>query len=249
MAKLTEVQQEIDKMLKAGKTPDQIAQKRKVSTNAIYQQIRRIRAAQGKRGGAAAAAKGNSRTTKRASTASKPKAKARPKAKASSNTRRQSNVRAAAVPQTAEGLLTQEIATIDGGLDERNQRIAEAEAVIALTREEISTLETEKERKVDVLAVLTGEKVAHAKPTATPKRKTAAQAVKEKDAAEAKAKAEREAQEAAQAAQATSEPEPQPEAVDAPAEAQVEAVVDGEDAFYDPEAPPADAPAGETVPA
>lgn len=241
MAKLTATQQEIAKMLDQGKTPDQIAQKRKVSTNAIYQQIRRIRAAQGKTGGQAKAkATGNSRTAKRASGGSSRKATTKASSRSRSNTRRQSNVRAAA-PATAEDLLRSEIALIEGGLEERASRIAEAEAVIALTREEIAKLEAEKERKSDVLAVLSGEKVAHARPT--PK----ADAKNRK--AQAKASAETAQQETAQPeapAAETAPPEAETETVtpaEAPAAETVETVTPAaeDDAFFDPAAEPQEA--------
>lgn len=242
MAKLTATQQEIAKMLDQGKTPDQIAQKRKVSTNAIYQQIRRIRAAQGKTGGQAKAkATGNSRTAKRASGGSSRKATTKASSRSRSNTRRQSNVRAAA-PATAEDLLRSEIALIEGGLEERASRIAEAEAVIALTREEIAKLEAEKERKSDVLAVLSGEKVAHARPT--PK----ADAKNRK--AQAKASAETAQQETAQPeapAAETAPPEAEAETVATPAEAPAADAVEtvppaaDDDAFFDPAAEPQEA--------
>lgn len=46
---LTERQQEVQTLLDKGKTPNEIAKALKISPNAIYQQIRRIRKAQGKR--------------------------------------------------------------------------------------------------------------------------------------------------------------------------------------------------------
>lgn len=161
-AKLTERQKEIKALLDKGQTPDQAAKRLKISTNAIYQQVRRMRAS-----GVKIELPGNTGST---AAAAKPKTRAAAKSRRQSGGQSRRTAQRAArpapapKPQTAEELLHSEVEAIDAGLAERTTRIAEAEAIIALTREEIAALEVERTRKLDVIAVLTGEKVAHAKP-------------------------------------------------------------------------------------
>lgn len=162
---LTPRQKEISDLIKQGQKAPQIAKKLKISENAVYQNIRRMRAA------------GNAPKTTKASGSGSKSAK-RSTAKASS-TRRQSGrtVRTARpapapvkVTVTAEELLQSEIGAVEQQVAEQAAIVAEAKAAIEAAEAATVELNAERERKADVLAVLTGEKVAHAKP-APPKPK------------------------------------------------------------------------------
>jgi hypothetical protein len=112
-------------------------------------------------------------------------------------------------------VLSAEVRDTKAKIAEQAAIIEQADKDKAKAQERIDALTIELTAREDTLAVLTGEKVAHARPaakqapkpadTAKPsgngsgRRKTAAQAVQEQDEAKAKAKAEAEAQEAAQA--------------------------------------------------
>jgi hypothetical protein len=213
--KLTERQEQIVDLLKQDKTPAEIGKALKISTNGVYQQMRRIRKIPGyKTIGNTGGSTGT--TTAKASTA-----KATRKRSASSG--RQSTRTAAAEPQaevivkppSAKDVLSAEVRDTKAKIAEQAAIIEQADKDKAKAQERIDALTIELTAREDTLAVLTGEKVAHARPaakqapkpadTAKPsgngsgRRKTAAQAVQEQDEAKAKAKAEAEAQEAAQA--------------------------------------------------
>jgi ribonuclease E len=210
---LTDRQKEIKSLLDQGKTAEETGKKLKITTNAVYQQIRRMRKLGVRVGGTQSTGKatGNSRTQRRVSGGSKPKASA----KKASTPRRQSartSQAAPAQPQTAEELLRSEIADLKARAEEERSRVKEAEAVIVEANRAIEGIEAEAATREDVLAVLTGEKVAHAKPT--PK----AEAPKAKGGKGGKGATAKASTEAAPAAE---EAPPQPEATtDAPAAAE-----------------------------
>lgn len=207
-AKLTERQKEIKALLDKGQTPDQAAKRLKISTNAIYQQVRRMRAS-----GVKIELPGSTGST----AAAKPKTAAKSRRQSGGQSRRTAQRAArpapAPKPQTAEDILTAEVATTKASIEAEAARITEAQGVIAEAQASIVTLETELARREDVLAVLKGEKVAHAKPAPKPAAKAAK--TRAQETAERKAKAEAAAgqaqaaatpQNGSQAAQAGDEP-------------------------------------------
>lgn len=214
---LTDRQKDIKARLDKGETPEKVGKALKITTNAVYQQIRRMRKAGVKVGGTTqtgssgrSASTGNSRTQARKAgakggkkTAAKAKAAAKP-----STPRRQSArtsaPKAPAAPVTAEQLLRDEIGDLRARAEMERTRVKEAEAVIAEANAAVEGIEAEAAKREDVLAVLTGDKVAHAKPAAA---KPAA--AKKAGAKRGSAKPAEAAQEAPQEPQAAQE---QPEA-------------------------------------
>lgn len=158
---LTPRQQEIKKLLKQGKNANAIADALGITTNAVYQQIRRIRASGGSastgssRSKANANGKGKAKKSGRQSARKSPVSKPKPKAE----------------PVTAQALLTSEIQAANEAKTEASAAIDSLKGQIAEQETRIEALDAEIVNKGDVLAVLTGEKVAHAKP-APPKPKT-----------------------------------------------------------------------------
>jgi hypothetical protein len=158
MAKeLTPRQQQIHDLLEEGKSPPQIAKKLRITTNAVYQQIRRMRNSGG-------SSRSRSRTSGRKSGGSSRRA-----------TRTSTPARPAAAPKpmTAEELIRSEIESNEGEIAAKNTEIEQAKALIESLTGEIGQLTEDNARKADVLAVLTGEKVAHAKPQPKPAAKPA----------------------------------------------------------------------------
>lgn len=165
---LTPRQKEIQDLVKQGKTAPQIAEALGISDNAVYQQLRKMK------GGAGAKAKANS--AKKAS-GSGSKAKA-------SNARRKSAAKAraaAAAPKPAPApapapaevpklptLLQHaraEVKTAEDAIKAQAKVIEDAEKAIEGAKAKIADLTVERDRKKDLVAVLTGEKRAVNIPT------------------------------------------------------------------------------------
>jgi uncharacterized coiled-coil protein SlyX len=162
---LTPRQQEIKALMEQGKKPKDIAKKLKISENAVYQQIRRIRSggASGRSTSGAARKSGGSNSRSQARSGGRQSSGSRP-------ARRAAAPRPAAVPQTAEALLKAEIVAGEQQIAERETEISAAQTSIeGLKAQNVATAE-ELERKRQTLAVLTGEMVAHAKPKPAARR-------------------------------------------------------------------------------
>lgn len=163
---LTDRQKEIKARLDKGETPEKVGKALKITTNAVYQQIRRMRKAGVKVGGTTQT--GSSGRKASGGSQRKPTSKAATPRRQSARTRQ---APAPAAPQTAEELLRSEIADLKARAEIERGRIVEANGVIAEATTAIEGIEAEAATREDVLAVLTGEKVAHAKPQ--PKAETA----------------------------------------------------------------------------
>lgn len=165
---LTPRQTEIKALMEQGKKPKDIAKKLKISENAVYQQIRRIRegGASGRSTSGAARKSGGSTTR---STARSSRSDGR-QSSGSRPARRAAAPRPVAVPQTAEELLKSEIAAHDAQIAEHNAAIEAAKESITGAEAAIAAVQSERERKAATLSVLTGEMVAHAKPKPAARR-------------------------------------------------------------------------------
>lgn len=175
----TDRQKQIKKMLGDGKNPQQIAKALRISDNAVHQQLRRMRKNSG------AKASGSTRSRANGSTRRSQTRASRSTGRKSTRTRTRSTARAASAPaatapmptpQTAEELIRSEIDTIKAGLAEQADRVKVAHGEIAAAEKETVGLNEELARREDTLAVLTGKKVASAKPKPRPKRRPAAKA-------------------------------------------------------------------------
>jgi DNA-binding CsgD family transcriptional regulator len=158
MAKeLTPRQQEVKALTEKGKKAPAIAKQLGITENAVYQHLRAIR------GGA-----------KKSSSSSRPKRRSR-----AATSRRQSGrtspraVRTPAAPATAEELLRSEIEQHEATVGAAIEQIAQLNDQIAAANATIQSEQAEAARKGDVLDVLTGKKVAQAKPKPRPARKRA----------------------------------------------------------------------------
>lgn len=161
-AQLTERQAEIVDLLEKGKTPTEIGKKLKISTNGVYQQMRRIRKIPGysKVGNTSGGSGGStrkasaSRSSGRKSTRTSTPAPSRPAP--------------AAKPVTAREVLEGEVKVVSDQIAEQQGVITQAEEDIATAKLRIEHLTGELSARQDTLAVLTGEKVAHARPAQKP---------------------------------------------------------------------------------
>jgi transposase len=165
---LTPRQQEIKALTEQGKSAVQIAKKLGISDNGVYQHLRAIR------GGAKKSSGSTSRSSARASGG-------RQSARRRTRTRTAASRPAPtpAAPATAEELLRQEIDGAQAGVSDLKGQIKGHQDEIARAEKEIEALTAEIDRKGDVLAVLTGKKVARDKPKPTaakPKRSSGAKA-------------------------------------------------------------------------
>lgn len=173
-------QKEIKKLLGQGKNPQQIAKALGISDNAIHQQVRRMR-------GGKSAPKPSGGSTKRSQSRTAKKKSGSTGRKSARTRPAVSRPAPAAKPQTAEDLLKSEVVAAEESRGEAvaliaslKDQITEAEAAVVAHDEAIA-------RKRDVLAVMTGEKVAHAKPAPPkPKPKAKAKASSDKGGASAK---------------------------------------------------------------
>lgn len=215
---LTDRQKDIKARLDKGETPERVGKALKITTNAVYQQIRRMRKAGVKVGGTTQTGSSGRSSGNRRSSGSKGKA-----AKATTTRRQSARTRpvAAATPQTAEELLRSEIADLKARAEVEAGRIVEAEGVIVEAKTAIEGIEAEAAKREDVLAVLTGDKVAHAKPAPKP-----ADAPKGKGGKRGSGKPAPAAQEAAPAAQDGTSEAPAAEEAPAPADAPQEAAAE-----------------------
>jgi chromosome segregation ATPase len=160
MAKeLTPRQQEIKALTEQGMNAPKIAKKLKITENAVYQHLRAIR------GGA------------KKSSSSRPKRRTATARRQSSRTRTPAPAVPAA-PATAEELLRQEIDGAQAGVSDLKGQIKAHQDEITQAEKQIEALTAEAERKGDVLAVLTGKKVARDKPKPTAARKRSSAATK-----------------------------------------------------------------------
>jgi transposase len=152
MAKeLTPRQQEIKALTEKGLNAPKIAKKLDITENAVYQHLRAIR------GGAKKSSGGNRR-------GSGSTARSRKRATSRRQSARTSTPAAPAAPATAEELLTAEIAAAQEAKATALTNIEELKAQITAHEAAIQGHDAEIATKTDVLDVLTGKKVAQAKP-------------------------------------------------------------------------------------
>lgn len=153
-AELTPRQKEIKALKDQGKTAKQIAKKLKITENAVYQQLRRI-----KSGGGGAKKSGGSKATGQ---------KAASSGRKSGGNTRQRQAPVAVKPQTAQEILKAEVEETTAAIKAQQDRVAEAEATITEANAKVEELKVELSRREDTLAVLTGEKRAQAIPQPKP---------------------------------------------------------------------------------
>lgn len=154
-AELTPRQKQIKALKDEGKTAKQIAKKLKITENAVYQQLRRIKAG----GGGAAKKSGGSKATGQ---------KAASGGRKSGGSARQRQAPVAVKPQTAQEILKAEVEETTAAIKAQQDRVVEAEATITEANAKVEELKVELARREDTLAVLTGEKRAQAIPQPKP---------------------------------------------------------------------------------
>jgi chromosome segregation ATPase len=158
---LTPRQQEIKALTEKGKKAPAIAKKLGITENAVYQHLRAIR--------------GGAKKSSGSTTRSRSRGKAASTGRQSSRNRRPAAAAPAPAPvaATAEELLRQEIDGAQAGVSDLKGQIKGHQDEITKAEKEIEALTAEIERKGDVLAVLTGKKVARDKPKPSSAKKKA----------------------------------------------------------------------------
>lgn len=191
MATLTERQQQVVKLQDQGKSPDQIADAMGITTNAVYQQLRRIHAANG----------GKKTTSRRRSGGSSTRSRARTSA-------RRTPAAPAAAPTTTP------LAAIRARRVEIQQQIKESEAVLGERTRAFELAAAEHGRlgekhRAELAALDKAEGALTGKPVIRPARRSSARKVTPPKAA-SKTKASRKATSKAKAASNGGKPEPAP---------------------------------------
>jgi DNA-binding CsgD family transcriptional regulator len=167
-SKLTERQQEIVTQQKQGKTAPQIAEALGISENAVYQQLRKIRAATGGKQSAASKRAQAGRAAKSGRQSGGKAAKTGTSGNASARVTASTPPAAAPKPPTLLQLVKQELKDAEAAIKEQEQEIVAHERGITASKERIERLSAERDRKADLLAVLQGEKRAVAIPQPKP---------------------------------------------------------------------------------